>query len=109
LDIGATATPSAVTGRLFHDEDNNSLWYYDGSDWQDLTVTGAGGGTPGGATYDFQYNAGGGSFGGATNFVYDANGNVTVEAAGVFTASGSAYLQLLGVLCLIQLYQSAAI
>jgi len=45
LDFSAIATPSAQAGRLFRETTDNSLWYYDGSDWMDLTEgTGSGGG-----------------------------------------------------------------
>ena len=44
LDFGPLATPSTdlAAGRVFQYEDDSSLWYYNGSDWLDLTATGTG-------------------------------------------------------------------
>ncbi|MDD4972640.1 MAG: hypothetical protein PHT07_24685, partial [Paludibacter sp.] len=42
LDFGAISTPSEQTGRLYRDEGDDSLWYFNGSDWIDLVTGGTG-------------------------------------------------------------------
>jgi len=74
---------------MFHDEGDNMLYYYDGTDWQNLASAGGGESTPpGGSAYQFQYNDGASAFAGAANLFYDASNNVTVGSQ--LTASGSA-------------------
>ncbi|MBD3282425.1 MAG: hypothetical protein GF387_02335, partial [Candidatus Portnoybacteria bacterium] len=42
LDFGQISTPSTNTGRLFSSDQDDSLWYYNGSGWVDLTTAGTG-------------------------------------------------------------------
>jgi len=69
-----TAGDSFNAGALYWDTALGVERVFNGSAWVNIGSGGGGGCTPGGSTFDVQFNAGGGTCGGSDNFAWDNTG-----------------------------------
>ena len=76
-------------GRLWWDPDTNQIYYSDGSTPGGIPVTSGGGGTPGGANTQVQFNDDG-VFGGAASVTFDKNTGALITST--LSAAGNVYI-----------------
>jgi hypothetical protein len=69
-----SSAPSGSEGLLYGNSTDHKVYYHNGTSFVDLTAGGAGGGSPGGSSKDFQWNNAG-AFGGGTGFTYENGAN----------------------------------
>lgn len=94
--VSTLPAAASNTGKLFMQ--GGKPWFSDGTNWLDLSATGAGGGSPGGSTGQVQYNNAG-AFDGAAGVGIGAAENLQLEtyydqlAAGIPASPAAGYLR----------------